>query len=264
MKVKGKKDTVSRKVSLFNSLSIGSSYNFLADSFKLAPFGMAANTNVLDGKLNVNLSATLDPYKYVTLVSEKGGAPREIRTRQYAWDPYTPPTGYWVIDDGFGIGRITNANMALGTNLSPKGQKKDKETSEKIGKANIPDADKQYMLKNPELYIDFDIPWNLRINYNVDYSHGVNSDPRITQALRVDGDFSLTRQWKVTFNTGYDFQSNEITQTFITIARDLHCWQVNLSWVPFGKFQSYAFYIGIKSSLLKDLRLNRTRSFYDN
>ena len=57
---------------------------------------------------------------------------------------------------------------------------------------------------------------------------------------------------------------NEITQTFITIARDLHCWQVNLSWVPFGKFQSYAFFIGIKSSLLKDLRVNRTRSFFDN
>lgn len=267
MKVKSKKDTVARKVSLFNTLSISSGYNFRADSFKLAPFSMAANTNVLDNKLNINMSASLDPYKYVTLVSQdptQQGVLREIRTRQYAWDPYTPPAGYDVVDDGFGIGRIQNANLALGTNFSPKGQQKDTETREKIGKAAIPDADKQYMLKNPELYIDFDIPWNLRINYNVDYSHTVNTDPRITQTLRFDGDLSITRQWKVTFVSGYDFQQNEITQTFITIARDLHCWQVNLSWVPFGKFQSYNFYIGIKSSLLKDLRMNRTRSFYDN
>lgn len=267
MKVRGKKDTVDRKVSLFNTLSIGSAYNFRADSFKLANFSMAANTNVLNDKLNINMSASLDPYKYVTLVSKdpsRAGVPREIRTRYYAWDPYTPPDGYWAIEDGFGIGRITSANLALGTNLSPKGQKKDADTRAKVGKADIPEADKQYMLKNPDLYIDFDIPWNLRINYNVDYNHTVNNDPRITQALRLDGDFSLTRQWKVTFNTGYDFQQNEITQTFITIARDLHCWQVNLSWVPFGKFQSYTFYIGIKSSLLKDLRLNRTRSFFDN
>lgn len=267
MKVMGKKDTVARKVSLFNTLSIGSGYNFRADSFKLSNFAMAANTNVLNDKLNINMSASLDPYKYVTLVSQdpvNQGMPREIRTRHYAWDSYTPPPGYWVVDDGFGIGRITNANLALGTNFSPRGTKKDADTRSKIGKAAIPDADKQYMLKNPDLYIDFDIPWNLRINYNVDYSHFVNSDPRITQTLRLDGDFSLTRQWKITFNSGYDFQQNEITQTFITIARDLHCWQLNLSWVPFGKFQSYTFYIGIKSSLLKDLRVNRTRSFFDN
>lgn len=264
MKVKGKKDTVARKIPLFNTLSINSGYNFRADSFKLAPFSMAANTNILDNKFNINISATLDPYKYVTLVSKSTGVTKEIRTRHFAWNPYTEPEGYWVIDDGFGIGRITNANLAFGTNLSPKGQKKDTETKEKIGKAAIPEADKQYLMKNPDMYIDFDIPWNLRLNINVDYNHGVNSSPRITQTLRLDGDFSLTRQWKVAFNSGYDFQQNEITQTFITIARDLHCWQVNLSWVPFGKYQSYSFYIGIKSSLLKDLKMNRTRSFYDN
>jgi len=267
MKVLGKKDTVARKVSLFNTLSIGGGYNFKADSFKLSVFGIAANTNALNDKLNINLSATLDPYKYVTLVSQdpaQGGQPTEIRTRQYAWNSYTPPAGYGVVDDGFGIGRITNASLALGTNLSPKGSSKDADTREKVGNANIPSADKQYLLKNPDLYIDFDIPWNLRINYNIDYGHTTNADPRITQALRLDGDFSLSRQWKVTFNTGYDFQQNQITQTFITIARDLHCWQLNLSWVPFGKFQSYTFFIGIKSSILKDLRVNRTRSFFDN
>ncbi len=267
MKVKGKKDTVSRKVSLINTLSIASGYNFRADSFKLSLFSMAANTNVLDNTLNINVSASLDPYKYITVVSQDpaNSETREIRTRQFAWNKTSVPPGYYVIDDGFGIGRITSANLALGTNLSPKGKKKDAETREKVGASTaIPEADKQYMLKNPDLYIDFDIPWNLRINYNVDYAHPVNSDPRITQALRLDGDFSLTRQWKITFNTGFDFEQNEVTQTFITIARDLHCWQVNLSWVPFGKFQSYTFFIGIKSTLLKDLRLNRTRSFFDN
>jgi len=267
MKVKSKKDTVARKVSSFNTLSISSGYNFRADSFKLSTFSLAANTNVLDNKLNINMSATLDPYKYVTLVSldpADGGVTREIKTRHYAWNPYTAPAGYGVIDDGFGIGRITNASLAMSTNLSPKGRKKDADTRSKVGAANIPDADKQYMLKNPDMYIDFDIPWNLRINYNINYAHSVNSDPKLTQALRLDGDFSLTRQWKFTVSSGYDFEQNEITQTFLTIARDLHCWQVNLSWVPFGKFQSYTFYIGIKSSLLKDLRLNRTRSFFDN
>ena len=268
MKVKSKKDTVARKISLFNTLSISSGYNFKADSFKLSPFSLAANTNVLNDKLNINISASLDPYKHVTLVSKDPGTSqvgREIRTSQYAWNPYTPPAGYDVIDDGFGIGRITNASLAMSTNLSPKGQSKDNDLRAKVGKAtNLTDADKKIILANPDAYIDFDIPWNLRINYNIDYGHGVNSTPRVTQAMRFDGDFSLSKQWKIAFNSGFDFEKQEITQTYITIARDLHCWQVNLSWVPFGKYQSYSFFIGVKSSLLKDLKLNRTKSFFDN
>ncbi|MBL7864991.1 MAG: LPS-assembly protein LptD [Cyclobacteriaceae bacterium] len=267
MKVKNKKDTVARKVNLFNTLSINSGYNFRADSFKLAAFSMAANTNVLSDKLNINMSASLDPYKYVTIapLDPLSSQPsKEMRVSHYAWNPYTAPEGYGVIDDGFGIGRITNASLAMSTNLSPKGKSKDADIRSKVGKANISDSDKKYLLENPDAYIDFDIPWNLRINYNIDYNHTVNSPAKVTQAMRFDGDFSLSKQWKIAFNSGYDFERNEMTQTSISIARDLHCWQVNLSWVPFGKYQSYTFFIGIKSSLLKDLRLNRTRSFFDN
>ena len=256
MKVKSKKDTVAKKVSLFNTLSINSGYNFVADSFKLAPFGIAANTNVLNDKLNINLNGTLDPYKYVNhsvLNNEKTASTIvEVRKNYLTWQ------------DGSGIGRITNANLALSTNLSPKGQKKDTDTRDKIAKSNASDSDKKFLLQNPDTYIDFNIPWNLRVSYNADYAHGVNQKSKITQAMRLNGDFSITEKWKITFNTGYDFQQKEITQTLLTIARDLHCWQVNLTWTPFGKYTSYTFYIGIKSSLLKDLKLNRTRSFYDS
>jgi uncharacterized membrane protein len=96
------------------------------------------------------------------------------------------------------------------------------------------------------------------------YTDPKTLSPLITQAARFNGDFSLTEKWKIVFNSGYDFQSKEVTTTQLTISRDLHCWVINLSWVPFGKFQSYSFYIGVKSSLLKDLKLNRNRSFFDN
>ncbi len=262
MKVKNKNDTVARKIPLFNTLSIGSSYNFVLDSFRLAPFGMAANTNILNNKLNFNMSASLDPYKYVTLEHEK--RVYEMRTSQYSWNDYTAPAGYTLISESGGIGRITSANLAMSTNLSPKGQKKDADTRDRIGKSNASDSDKKYLMQNPDAYIDFNVPWNLRLSYNVDYSRPVNSKETLTQSLRMNGDFSLTEKWKITFNTGYDFKNGELTQTLFTIARDLHCWELNVSWVPFGKYQSYNFYIGIKSSLLKDLRLNRARSFYDN
>lgn len=267
MKVKSKKDTVVKKVALFNTLSLGSAYNFAVDSFRLAPFSLNANTNVLDNKLNINMSAQLDPYKYATIYKiEDESQVKEVRSSEYAWGQYRPTTAGWAVlkTDPSTIGRITNANLALSTNLSPKGQKKDNETRDKIGKSNASDSDKKYLLANPDSYIDFNIPWNLRISYNVDYSHTLGASPLITQAARFNGDFSLTEKWKIVFNSGYDFKNREITTTQLTISRDLHCWVVNLSWVPFGKFQSYNFYIGVKSSLLKDLKLNRTRSFFDN
>ncbi|MFM7855958.1 MAG: LPS-assembly protein LptD, partial [Flammeovirgaceae bacterium] len=86
---------------------------------------------------------------------------------------------------------------------------------------------------------------------------------QVTQALNFSGDLSLTTKWKIVFNSGYDFVGNQFTQTNFGISRDIHCWQLSLNWVPFGPFQSYLFNIGVKSALLRDLKLNRTRSFFD-
>jgi len=255
MKVRGAKDTVDRKIALFNTLSIGGSYNFLADSLKLSNLGISANTNILQDKINLNFGATLDPYEYRNYVTDFGenDAPvfTEKRINRLVWNNGK-------------IGRITQANFAFSTNLNPKGQDKDNNTREKIAKSELPDAEKRYLLQNPAAYIDFSIPWNLRISYNVDYTHSVNAGPKITQAIRFSGDLSLTEKWKIIYNSGYDFESKAFTQTQLSLNRDLHCWQMSLSWTPFGRFQSYNFSIGIRSSMLKDLKLDRQRNFFDN
>jgi lipopolysaccharide export system protein LptA len=252
MKVRGEKDTVDRKVSLLNSLSIGSSYNLAADSFKLSSFSFSANTNVLNDKINLNVSAAIDPYQYKLLSIADDGAILQRKVDRYVWK------------DRRSLGQISSANFAFSTNLSPKGRDKDQNTREKITKAdNLTESDKQYLLQNPDAYVDFSIPWNLRINYSLDYTKRGYEKPTITQAIRFSGDLSLTEKWKVDFNSGFDFQSKEFTQSNIGVRRDLHCWQVSLNWVPFGRFQSYNFSIGIKSGMLRDLKLDRTRAFQD-
>lgn len=254
MKVKNKKDSLFQKIPLFNTLSIATSYNFAADSFKLAPFGIAANTNILNEKINLNITATIDPYQYIKVNVGTSEKPvfQEIKVSRYAWN------------GGKGIGQLSQATLVFGTNLNPKGQKKDNEFREKVGASNASDADKQFLLKNPDAYVDFSIPWNLRLNYSFNYSKTGSQPSNITQSLQFSGDFSLSEKWKIQFNSGYDFESNQFTQTSVSLNRDLHCWQMSLSWVPFGPFQSYGFNIGIKSSMLQDLKLNRTRSFFDN
>jgi LptD protein len=260
MKVRGKKDTVDKKIAIFNNFSISTGYNFAADSFKLAPISISANTNVLDNKINININGTLDPYQFekgwnTLTIPTEGTSIVERRRDHYAWQSGS-------------LGRITSAGLAFSTNLSPKGQKKDAENRDKIGKSNATEADKNYLLQNPNTYLDFKIPWNFRVSYNINYSRGLYSSTgasstQITQAMNFSGDLSLTEKWKITFNSGYDFVKNEITNTNFSINRDIHCWQLSLTWVPFGPFQSYMFNIGIKSSLLRDLKLNRTRSFFD-
>ena len=256
MKVRNAKDTADRKISILNNLSLGSSYNFLADSFKLAPISISANSNVLDNKININLSGTLDPYQYWKVKNGFDANDQQLytilRVSRYAWNAGS-------------LGRITSASLAFGTNLNPKGQKKDSEMREKVGKSNATQADKDYLLKHPDSYVDFSIPWNLRLSYNVSYSNAnPNAKATITQAAQFSGDFSLSEKWKITYSSSYDFIQHQLGQTIFNLSRDLHCWQMTLSWVPFGKFQSYTFNIGIKSSLLKDLKLNRTRSFVDS
>lgn len=252
MKVRGAKDTVDQKISLLNSLAIGAGYNLAADSFKLSSISFSANTNVLDNKVNLNMSASVDPYKYELLSISDNKTITQRRIDRYVWK------------DRITLGQISTVNFAFSTNLSPKGRDKDQDTREKISKAdNISASDKQYLLANPDAYVDFSIPWNLRISYNVDYSKQGYQKSVITQAIRFSGDLSVTEKWKIDFNSGYDFQSKQFTQSNIGIRRDLHCWQVSLNWVPFGRFQSYNFSIGIKSGMLRDLKLDRTRAFQD-
>lgn len=256
MKVKGEKDTVERKVMLLNNLSLGSSYNLMADSFKLAPVSISANTNILDNTINVNLSGSLDPYNYVRSVDEEGRI-TERRVDAYAWK-------------GGSLGRLTNATLSLNTNLNPSARKKAKTTREKVGEADIPEEDKRHILENPEAYVDFDIPWSLNIGYNLSYRRPVTRNATriqradITQTLQISGDLSVSEKWKITYNTGYHFESAQFTQTNVGISRDLHCWHMNLTWVPFGRFQSYNFTIAVKASVLQDLKLERRRPFLDN
>jgi hypothetical protein len=256
MKVRSAKDTVDKKVSILNNLSVNSSYNFAADSFKLAPVSMSANSNILNNKVNINVSATLDPYQYWHVPTVNKDSKGNVIYQEYRVSRYTWNAGK--------AGRITSASFAFGTNLNPKGQKKDNDTREKIGKSAMSDADKKFLLQNPDAYVDFSIPWNLRLNYNASYSHSINTKPTLTQSVRFSGDISLSAKWKVVYSSGYDFKSKAFTQTNFSLNRELHCWQMTVGWVPFGRYQSFNFTIGVKSSMLRDLKINRTKSFIDS
>jgi hypothetical protein len=254
MKVKNEKDTVARKVSLLKNLSIGSSYNLVADSFKLANFGLNANTDILNGQFTINMSASLDPYYYQKFKTAENQA-YERRVDDYAWKHGS-------------LGRITNATIAINTNLNPKARENEQASQKKIIDSDLPEQDKQFLLHDPNAYIDFEVPWSLRVNYSLNYSRlpmtpTTKKNFTINQTLQFSGDLALSQAWKINFSSGYDIQNKAFTQTSISLTRDLHCWTAALNWIPFGYYTAYNFTIRVKASVLQDLKMERRKPPFD-
>ena len=114
-------------------------------------------------------------------------------------------------------------------------------------------------------YVDFKIPWSLNINYNLRWVKDINTgEPNITQSLSFSGDLSLTPDWKIGFNSGFDLQQNDLTTTSLSIYRNMHCWDMRFTWIPFGIRTSYTFDIRVKASVLQDLKLSKRNDWINN
>lgn len=254
MKLKSKIDSIKEdmKIPLLNSFGVSTSYNIVAEEFKLAPLSIRANTNLFENKITLSFTGAIDPYQYKIISTSEDGTITQERVDRFVWK------------DHRSLGNLSRASLAISTNLSPKAREHEDERQERINDSNLTGDQKQYLIDNPEDYVDFNIPWSLRINYNVSYSKTGFQASNTTQGLSFNGDFSLSDKWKISYRSGYDFKNKEFTQTNLGIHREIHCWEMNLDWTPFGLYQSYNFTIRVKSSLLQDLKLNKRRSFNDN
>jgi hypothetical protein len=122
--------------------------------------------------------------------------------------------------------------------------------------------------QNPAEYADFNIPWSLNFSYALNLSRQVKPDysgftTQVTQSLNFNGDFNLTEKWKIQGQGNFDFVTNQIQYFTASISRDLHCWQMSINVTPVGIYRSFNISISPKSSVLRDLRINRSRFFYN-
>ena len=268
MKIK-KSDTssTSKKVHILRNLGLSTSYNLIADSFNLADIRIVATTSILDNLIDFSAGFTIDPYIYKLIGIDENGNVNQRQVNEFAWN------------NGQGLGSLRSANFAFNTRLDPKTLRGDKSESNPVTPEinnlglgpdpNSPEglnqeAQIQHILDNPNQYIDFSIPWTIRLQYALRYTKIGFQESSITQSLTFSGDMSLSNKWKLTFNSGYDFQNKDFTQTRLGINRDLHCWQFNFNWIPFGRFQSYNVNINVKASILQDLKMSKRRSFVDS
>ena len=245
-----------KKVTILNNLNFSTSYNMAADSLRWAPLSTTAGTRLFKDKLALNVNATFDLYQT-----------NDLGQRINKFNP--------------GLFRLTSANMTANYSLSSRslnGDDKESDiTASSNGNQNTPDVlgkgidptnrfasdpaspqNSQDDEKTAELY-HAKIPWTLNIAYSALYTNtglrsGINS-----HSLMFGGDLELSPKWKVGFSSGYDIFSGGFTFTRLNFSRDLDSWKLNFNWVPFGTNQSYTFFIGVKSSVLKDLKYDQNR-----
>ncbi len=256
MKVKDLKDTVkqSKKVYILKSLNFNTSYNLDAEQYKLSPFRVTAATSLWDGKVNLNMSSlVIDPYIYELediTVSENG----KVTVTQQKLDEFA-----WNV--GQGIGQISSAVFNISTRLTPPGAKSKPPTPTNQEQENVMED----MQQNPNLYVDFSMPWSLNISFNLNYTKTGHQESVVRKTLTFNGDISLTDKWKITFGSGYDLETNNILSTTnISILRDLHCWELAASWTPIGYYTNYNIDLRVKATVLQDLKLSRRRSNFDS
>ncbi len=228
-----------KKVKLIDDFSFGTSYNLIADSMNLTPINIRARTTIKG--VGVNMGGIIDPY----MTNGKG-----MDINKYVW-------GY---RRGLSkIGRLTSANLSFGMSFdSKKGKKEAEENKEKIEEEKLLPGDYAN-------YVDFNVPWTFSFDYSFNYMRPEPSQKsRVTQSIGLNGSMSITEAWRLTVNTNFDIVARQFAFTTFNISRELHCWDMSFNFVPFGYMKSYSFQINAKSSMLRDLKISKRRSHYDN
>ena len=285
MKVRNDKDTTGKApykvVSLIDNFSISGGYNFMADSMNWSNFSVNLRIK-LPKPLNytINLSGQFDPYLYALSPS---GTP--VRTNRRCWQE-----GKFLHFKGTSTSFSYTFNNEVVKKWINGGDDKEKK------KQGLPDFDPDDPYStNPETgefwseedraakrkenldkqhakqdvdddgFIFTEIPWSLTINYSVRYGESnefdykrMNYKMKFTHNLSFSASIGLGKGWKASTSTSFDFTAKKFSSATINITRDLHCWTMTASVVPFGPYKSYTFHIGVNASMLADLKYDKT------
>jgi len=243
-----------RKVDLLQGLSLSTFYNFAQDSLRLSPITFSAHTAILNQKVNLTFNGSLQPYEIIVIDSISNG---QIRRTPLEINRYTFQDGKFpeLTNISFSMsGALNPASFHPQPNVTPGGtlQTMNPQQAQKLALIN----------SDPSAYIDFNVPWNLTFNYNFSYNNNVVST-NVTNTVMLSGDVTITKGWKVQYNTNYDLRAEKLAVTSFGVYRDLHCWDLNFQWVPFGVYKSYNVTLKVRAAILQDLKLSK-RSDYTN
>ncbi|GHV50187.1 hypothetical protein FACS1894181_10420 [Bacteroidia bacterium] len=288
-----KKDSTGEglKRSLIDKLSMGMSYNMMADSFNWSDLNVGLRLK-LTKSYTLNLNGVFDTYTYKV---ENGPNGTHTFRRQ----------NQMRIQSGKGLGRLrstgTSFSYTLNNDVFNKlfgkwfGREEDTSKPESAGAGdenhNTLDEFGEIRSLVPESresggrlrkdqnsengsgdrdadgYFKHNIPWSVSFNYSLNLGYAdFNFEKReynykVTQALSFSGNLQPTKNWQFNFNATYDMDVKRLSYLTCNVSRNLHCFTMTGSFIPIGNYKSYSFSIAVSSSLLKDLKYDRRSNY---
>lgn len=280
-KFKAKNDSV-KKISIIDELGASLSYNMAAETRPWSDLSMRLRLKWFKAyTINVNASFATYAYQY----DSKGNISVGDRT-EWSYGRFGRFQGY-----------SSSFSFTLNNDTFKKlfGKDKDKDKDKKEGKDNNEDnalTDPSKKNEDPSMrqnsgdqpaqqkakldadgYKAFSMPWSLSLNYS--YAIAENTSAQInrttmrypykfTRNLNLSGNLKLSDKWAFNFSGGYDFQSKAVTQTSVSITRDLHCFTMTCNLSPFGTYKYYSFTIRATANILRDLKWDQRSQTQSN
>ena len=255
--------TGTKKVKLIDQLNFNTGYNFLAEQFKMNNVGVTMSTSIF-GKLGVSANANFDPYAILVDEKNKNGT----RINKYA------------LTEGQGLLRLNNTSVSLSYSLSGDGKIEGNDGTAQAG-GNPADhytriyyhpVTGEYIPGGWLYYMNPNVPWSVNFNYSYSFKKGYQwangkqtANNTHTQTLGISGNVKLTPRLAMQMTTGFDLMALKMTTTQFSATYDLHCFNIRVSWVPNGQWESWTFQIAANAAALADLlKYKKSSSYWDN
>lgn len=274
MKLRNDKDTTGKEpykvYSIIDNFSISGGYNFIADSMNWQNFSVNLRIKIPKVNYTINLSGQFDPYMYTTTASGS-----HVRCNELYWNHGRFPHF---------LGTSTSFSYTFNNDVvkrwfnrddKNKSQEEEEEVVEPTvdpltGEIIEPETPKKKQKKQEDTatddgYLFAKIPWSLSVSYSLRYGAGAEWDEKrnyykmeFRHNLSVSASLGLGKGWKASTSLSYDVNAKKLAYSSINVSKDLHCWSMSASFVPFGPYKSYTFHIGVNASMLKDLKYDKS------
>ncbi len=241
IKVRSKRDTVTgfKKIALFDNLNVSMNYNVAADSLNWSRLSVSGRSTLFK-QLYLTFNFVFDPY----VINEYG-----VRCNTTEWKA------------NHRLFRLSSTDFSIALNW-----RIDQNTFKRK-------TDQNASAQSPARA---HLPWSFTFNYTFTYGIADNLNyyrlldtilynHNMVHTLNVVGDFYVTKKWKLGFTTGYDFVQKDFSYTSVDVYRDMHCWEMEFSWIPFGYRKGWRFQVNVKANVLKNvMKIPLHHDFRDN
>ena len=266
MKMPNLNDTTSnessKKISLIDQFSVSGGYNFAADSMNWSNF--SATLRIKVGNKSLNLTGAFDPYMYGL-----NSAGNPVRINELRWNHGKFPKflgtsqslSYTLNNDTFKKWFDKKEKSSKKNDSNDTSDENADESADNNKPANNSSKTKEEI--DSDGYERVHIPWSISINYSARYMNTDFNKKKMeynmgfTHSLDFSGNISLGNNWSANSSVSYDFKAKQFAYTSISVKRNLHCWSMSANFVPFGRYKTYNFHIGVNASMLQDLKYDK-------